>query len=773
MHGDMALRFDEPDTAHTSGITTALILAHVENCGGREAVQAVLALMGKADREEVLRDERSWWSWDTKVALFEAAAEVLGDPEVTYNAGRTALETGVAAPLKAGLRALGSPALVYANIVRANHKFSTASRMVLDEMGGHRARIRYEHLIELDSHPLDCLYNQGLLSCVPMLFGLPPARIEHTTCGVKTGGDCVYEVTWQPQLRPSWRRIVGSGFGGFALVGGAGLFAPELAVAGAAGLGAAGLAWNATRRRGDLVQTVGRLERELDLRSERSDRIRSSLHALSSALNHDEVVSRITEYSAQALGGHDTVLLLEQDGVWIAQPSPTVSRVHAPDLERWATTGPDALERTVSLDDLTTIPVLAGLPARRPAAASLCASPLIAHGQRLGLLVALAQRAYSFLPQDLSTLELFAEQASIALFNAKLYAAQQEMATRDPLTGLRNHREFHETVAQELARCRRSAARFSVALLDLDGFKGVNDSAGHAAGDRLLHEVGVALEGAARAGDIVFRVGGDEFAVLVPEAGPEEAEAAVKRIVQAGSTVDSRIGVSWGVATWPVDGTEKDAVIALADERLYDMKRARGSRAATVAKPHEAFVSAIAALVEALEHKDAYTASHAQGVAELSEAVGRRLGLEGEELRVLGHAALLHDIGKIAIPTEILVKPEALTPDEFDVIKSHAAVGAGMVARIPGLEPVAPLVRHAHERWDGGGYPDGLAGEDIPLGARVVSVCDAFHAMTSDRPYRSAMNAAEAVAELQRGAGRQFDPAVVSALLRELARSRA
>src|SRR5688500_9849217 len=172
MQRPMAQRMDEPDAAHTSGITTALILAHVESCGGREAVHEVLRLIGREDREAVLRDERSWWSWDTKIALFEAAAEALGDPEVTYNAGRTALDTGVAAPLKAALRALGSPALVYSNIVRANHKFSTASRMVLDEMGGHRARIRYEHLIDLDSHPLDCLYNQGLLSCVPMLFDL-------------------------------------------------------------------------------------------------------------------------------------------------------------------------------------------------------------------------------------------------------------------------------------------------------------------------------------------------------------------------------------------------------------------------------------------------------------------------------------------------------------------------------------------------------------------------------------------------------------------------
>jgi diguanylate cyclase (GGDEF)-like protein len=760
-------RFDGEDAAHTSGITTALMLGHVENCGGREAVKAVLARIGKPDREAALRDERTWWSWDTKVAIFEAAAEVLGDPEVTYNAGRASLEMNVAAPLKAALRALGSPSLVYTNIVRANHKFSTASRMVLDEIGGHRARIRYEHLIELESHPLDCLYNQGLLSCVPVLFDLPPARIEHPTCGCRTGGDCVYEVTWQPQSRPSWRRMLGSGSAAVGLVAGAGLLLPEAGVAAVAGLGGAGLAWHATRRRQDLVQAVGRLERELDMRTERSERIRASLHALSSALNHDEVVARITEYSAQALGGHDTVLLLEENGAWVAQPSPTVSRVHAPDLERWAATDPPELNGTISIDDLTTEPLLAGLPARRPAAAALCASPLTAHGQRLGLLVALAQRPFSFLPQDLATLQLFAEQASIALFNAKLYATQQEMATRDPLTGLRNHREFHETVEQELARCRRSAARFSLALLDLDGFKGVNDTAGHAAGDRLLHELGAALESATRAGDIAFRVGGDEFAVLLPESTGGEAEAAVQRIVDAASEVDHRIGVSWGIATWPADGREKGEVIARADERLYEMKRTRGTR--TALKPEEAFLAAIAALVEALEHKDAYTAAHAHGVADLARTVGIRMGLGEDALRTLAHAALLHDIGKIAIPTEILVKPEKLTDDEFEVIRSHAAVGAGMVARIPGLEPVAPLVRHAHERWDGDGYPDRIAGEEIPLGARIIAVCDAFHAMTSDRPYRAALPLEAALAELERHAGTQFDAAVVAALLRELA----
>jgi putative nucleotidyltransferase with HDIG domain len=179
------------------------------------------------------------------------------------------------------------------------------------------------------------------------------------------------------------------------------------------------------------------------------------------------------------------------------------------------------------------------------------------------------------------------------------------------------------------------------------------------------------------------------------------------------------------------------------------------------------FMTTLAALSDALEHKDAYTAAHAREVEDLSERVGARLGLAGEELRTVRYAALLHDIGKIGIPSEILSKPSKLTDEEFELIKQHTVIGARMLERIPFFERVHPLVRSAHERWDGRGYPDGLAASEIPLGARIICACDAFHAMTSDRPYRSAMPVTEAIAELNREAGRQFDPAVVDALVAE------
>jgi putative nucleotidyltransferase with HDIG domain len=188
------------------------------------------------------------------------------------------------------------------------------------------------------------------------------------------------------------------------------------------------------------------------------------------------------------------------------------------------------------------------------------------------------------------------------------------------------------------------------------------------------------------------------------------------------------------------------------------------------------FAATVGVLSGALEAKDAYTAAHTRDVADLAERVGVRLGVYGEDLRFLRYAALLHDIGKIGVRSEILAKPGPLTEEEFEEIKRHTVIGARMLERIPDLAAVVPLVRSAHEHWDGSGYPDGLAGERTPLGARVVCACDAFHAMISNRPYSPAMPIEAAVEELHRCAASQFDPAVVDALVAELAqgeRSRA
>jgi putative nucleotidyltransferase with HDIG domain len=227
-------------------------------------------------------------------------------------------------------------------------------------------------------------------------------------------------------------------------------------------------------------------------------------------------------------------------------------------------------------------------------------------------------------------------------------------------------------------------------------------------------------------------------------------------------------------ATWGVINLEQREPGAFRDEDLllaHVVAAQVGSaiyRCQLVGELENAFLSTIGVLADAVELQDAYTGDHSNEVAELAVRVGERLGMSGVELERLRYGALLHDVGKIGIPGELLRKPGPLTPAERERMDEHTAIGARMLERIPFLAPVAPLVRSAHERYDGGGYPDGLAGEEIPRGAMVIATCDAFHAMTSDRSYRAAMPQEQAIHELREHAGTQFDPEVAEALVAEL-----
>jgi two-component system, cell cycle response regulator len=296
-------------------------------------------------------------------------------------------------------------------------------------------------------------------------------------------------------------------------------------------------------------------------------------------------------------------------------------------------------------------------------------------------------------------------------------------------------------------------------LLDLNGFKGYNDTFGHLAGDALLQRLGGALQttlaGTARA----YRLGGDEFCVLAPATSADIESPARHALSEQGEGF--AIAAASGSVRIPAEaGTATDA-LRLADQRMYAAKL--GGRPGTERQTTDALVRVLAERHPAL-------GDHVDGVAELAEAVARRLGLDDRQSAQVRHAAELHDIGKVAVPDAIVHKPGPLSSDEWAFMRTHTVLGERILAAAPALRKEAALVRSSHERWDGQGYPDQRAGEDIPLGSRIIFVCDALDAMTSPRVYRRRSSQEEAVTELRRCAGTQFDPAVVDALCAALRR---
>jgi diguanylate cyclase (GGDEF)-like protein/putative nucleotidyltransferase with HDIG domain len=332
----------------------------------------------------------------------------------------------------------------------------------------------------------------------------------------------------------------------------------------------------------------------------------------------------------------------------------------------------------------------------------------------------------------------------------------------DPLTGCLNRRGFEERSDAELARAERNGLPLGYVLIDLDSFKELNDLQGHAAGDDVLRWVVGTLEGTLRSMDAVGRLGGDEFAVLIPGAGQFEAAAVAERLRDA---LSARTPSSLGSAAFPADGTDAEELHHQADMRLYEVKHGR-SAVQVPARRRE--LSWAAALANAVDMRMGSGHAHSTAVGELSVAIGRELGWPETRLAQLRLAAVLHDVGKVAVPDRILRKGGPLDGEEHVIMRTHAAVGADMVARIEGLEAIAPWIRHSHEHVDGSGYPRGLRDEAIPLEARIIHVADAFDAMTSDRTYRRATSAADALAELRQGAGVQFDAECVELLERAL-----
>ena len=434
--------------------------------------------------------------------------------------------------------------------------------------------------------------------------------------------------------------------------------------------------------------------------------------------------------------------------------------------------------------NLLLISLVVGISARKPfltvarTSVNVTAMPFALMASAALMLVILWQRS------PLLSAALVGPLLAIALYQRSTFRELRAMrlALTDPLTQLGNHRHFHDRLARELADSQAQGYPLSLCLVDIDDFKRINDRFGHPAGDKVLAQLATNL----RQGGEAFRLGGDEFAILLPGRDEEGARIAAESIIERIGAADIEpagpVTVSAGIATAPLDDVGRDELVRRADSALYWAKE-YGKNQTRVYRPDVVEIAelkrlaagpdraarfrAAASLAKAVDARDAYTGSHSERVADLAARIATRLGVDREQVELTRLAASLHDLGKLAIPEEILRKPGPLSETERLVLERHPQIGYRMLESL-GVDPVADWVLHHHERWDGTGYPDALGGDEIPLGARIIFVADAYDAMTSDRVYRGRLSDDEAISELARCSGTQFDPEVVAALADEL-----
>jgi diguanylate cyclase (GGDEF)-like protein len=446
----------------------------------------------------------------------------------------------------------------------------------------------------------------------------------------------------------------------------------------------------------------------------------------------------------------------------------------------------------------------------------------ITYGESLlGVLNIENRNENAFLPQDVLILNTLADLLATALHNAFVFQKLQQQSITDGLTGIKTRRFFWEALSAEWKRASRSGRPFSVVLIDLDKFKEVNDTMGHFEGDHVLARVGRLLEQKSRQSNVVARYGGDEFIVLMPETGAEQAQVLAERLRQwlAGDPMlsEHHITGSFGVASFPMHGFSIEDIIRVADAGMYVSKRSGGNSVSTaqeyvegqgfarqrqqISAYIEGFLQrehtgpehlseltttlyklcggdedcnapllkeAIESLTRAAESRELQTAGHGDLVARYTEVIARALGLSSEETTDLVYAARVHDVGKIFVPERILNKPGPLTEDEFLVVQMHARVGAEVVGIIPHSTLMREAVEHHHQRFDGSGYPAGLHGEEIPLWARIIALTDAYANMVTEQSFAAARTPDQALDELSKMSGTRFDGLLVRLLMRGL-----
>jgi diguanylate cyclase (GGDEF)-like protein/putative nucleotidyltransferase with HDIG domain len=394
----------------------------------------------------------------------------------------------------------------------------------------------------------------------------------------------------------------------------------------------------------------------------------------------------------------------------------------------------------------------------------------------------------SYTPADIAVLESFSGSAAPVIENALLYQKARQRASTDELTGLFNQGYFHQRMEEEISRSIRFGEIFSLIFLDVDDFKRHNDVNGHLAGDQILKNIGAFIKANTRGSDLCFRYGGDEFAIILPKTSLEGSRVVAERILAGissqGFFSEIPLTFSLGIASWPTDGVVKDDLVRSADAALYHSKHTgkdRISLSCEVAlsevfrieslinqktQDSSALLKTIFTLASTVDAKDYCTANHSQNVTRYATEIATALGFSDQGVDRVRVAALLHDVGKIGIPDQVLKKIGPLTADEREIMHAHPNLSVSIIQHVDSLRESLAGIQYHHENFNGTGYPSGLKENNIPLDARILGVADAFDAMTSPRLYRRTFSYEEALAELKNCSGTQFDPEIVEVFLR-------
>jgi diguanylate cyclase (GGDEF)-like protein len=413
---------------------------------------------------------------------------------------------------------------------------------------------------------------------------------------------------------------------------------------------------------------------------------------------------------------------------------------------------------------------------------SMAYIPLIAKGKVIGSFILSSKTPNAFSRRHVKLLEQLAAQIAMPLENTQLYANVKKKAIVDELTGLYNRRSLEEVIDSEISRHSRYGGTFSLAIIDLDSFKLYNDTYGHLAGDTLLQIIGRNIKNAIRNADYAFRYGGDEFAILLPQTSIDSALSVLERvhekIMDGIDTHKITITASIGLACWPDDGISRTDIIASADVSLYRAKRKGGNQTICASGPLAELTSVgssskssnnidqklynlIHILADMVDSRSYFTNKHSKKVTDYALALARALKLSKEETSKIETCALIHDIGKIGISSEILNKSTELTEEEWQILKTHPRLGAEIIRGIPQLVYCVEPVLHHHENYNGTGYPDGLKGEDIPLISRILAIANEFAMLTSEKSYVESKTHEKALEEIKRRSGIDFDPYLV------------